>query len=1072
MAARFKLFELFGALGLDASQFKSELRTLRAEATVASQQLGKGLSSGFAAGSGDASASVDSLRLRLRLLEREAASAGSAVRQQVSLLGRSAGFGGPGLGSAAALLGGGALGIAGGVGAAVLGIKEFISAVNDMDVALKHIRGSTGETGAALGDLHTVFIQTLRDVPASAKDAADAIASLHQRTGATGEVLRDLTAQELTLARITGTDVRQQVLLTTKAFQDWGIATERQGAFMDYLLKIWQKTGTPINTILSQLDRFGEPLKTAGFSAEQAAAMIAKMDKEGVSVTATLSGLRWGAVAVARANQDLVGGFQETIDAIKGAKTEQEALTIAASVFKTKAATDIMRAAREGRMEIADFMKQLQASTDTIQKAGVASEGLSQSWQRFKNSASIAADAFTPILSAGANLLTLFTQLQNIQTQGFMLGARGIAGMLTGQPPIIMLPEARSRVGLTMPPEAWARSGRPGFTPDLSQQIAQLQADAGLGTHTEAQIRDQIVALQDLIKLLRQAGGHFYDLRTAEEALTKAQEQLAGNTKDAAKAFDLLLKSKPSLDSIISSSLFFGIEKTTEDLKELRQELALLTPRISMEDAAFAGFLKTIRDVDDAAEKRKAHEEAANKEIVASDAALRSLASAAGDTRFELDSLQRSLDIVTIAVRDGALKQEDLTRATHNYDMAVQRIIERGTVQARVLRQVSTILTDLGRGFADILLPRGGGGRDAEEEKRRNVLSILKQAADEFAQKGYSEPIKALGNFIGKIKAASTDAEANALAMRVLGRANQELVATIRHGGPAFEQMLQELRQGYPLLDRLAASTEQSTGRLSRMKQMLEEVGRSIIRMGIEGVINSTALSNAFRKLGDVLLRNLDILGQLIRHIPLVGRAIDDFIFGPRGGGAIGTLSTVYANQVSVIGQNVTTVGGGGDGRGGPGPPGMGGTSAAPSGAAGWIGAISGAVGAVASIIQAYQLHGIGSDTGRMEVSLRGILAEAQNIRVDSWMREEHLMLKLDDMWKTLQFGFDTLSLVMREIRDTGRIALGLPAGGAGAAPAISQTNNFYGLSGQQAAQTVLDDIVRLLEARGLRAPA
>lgn len=78
----------------------------------------------------------------------------------------------------------------------------------------------------------------------------------------------------------------------------------------------------------------------------------------------------------------------------------------------------------------------------------------------------------------------------------------------------------------------------------------------------------------------------------------------------------------------------------------------------------------------------------------------------------------------------------------------------------------------------------------------------------------------------------------------------------------------------------------------------------------------------------------------------------------------------------------------------------------------GTISAIEGAVTAVSSVLQYLQGRRMEQDIGRIEVTTRGQLNEALNLRRDLWDQQTNLFHKLDDMWNEIRNVVDILRLI------------------------------------------------------------
>lgn len=272
--------------------------------------------------------------------------------------------------------------------AVIAGIGAMaLSAALDFDEASDTIRVGTGATGKALDDLNTSFSTVFTSVPATAADAATAIADLNTRLGLTGPALEATATQFLNLARITKTDLNTAIAAGTRLFGDWSIATEDQSAALDFMFKTSQSTGIALDRLMQLVVQFGAPLRAFGFSMEEGAALMGKWEKEGVNLETVLSGMRFALGKFAEAGKEPAAALQEVIAAIQNAKTESESTAIAFENFGQRAATDMSRAIIEGRFNIDELVTSLKASSETINDAAKDSLSLGERWKVVKNSA-------------------------------------------------------------------------------------------------------------------------------------------------------------------------------------------------------------------------------------------------------------------------------------------------------------------------------------------------------------------------------------------------------------------------------------------------------------------------------------------------------------------------------------------------------------------------------------------------------------------------------------------------------------------------------------------------------------
>jgi len=280
------------------------------------------------------------------------------------------------------------------------------AAANDMDKAMKIIRKGTGATEKDLDALNKDFRAVFGQVPQGADVVSSALADLNTRTGLTGKALQDLTKQTLDLARVAGTDASQLVTQTTRVFGDWGVETSKTGQTLDYLWKVSQQTGIAVGELSRRMVQYGAPLRQMGFDLETSAAMLGKWEKEGVNADLVLGSLRIGLVNFAKAGEEPPKAMRRAIEEIKNMGSAAEANALAVEIFGARAGPDMAAAIREGRFDLDELLKTLQASPETIAAAAKETMSFGESMQQLKNRAEVALEPL------GKTLLDTFTQMQ------------------------------------------------------------------------------------------------------------------------------------------------------------------------------------------------------------------------------------------------------------------------------------------------------------------------------------------------------------------------------------------------------------------------------------------------------------------------------------------------------------------------------------------------------------------------------------------------------------------------------------------------------------------------------------
>lgn len=277
------------------------------------------------------------------------------------------------------------------------------------DDAYDRIRVGTGKTGEALEALQEDFRQVAANVPASFETVSAAITELHQRTGLVGPELQNLSTQLIQFSRVTGTDLSQNIALSTRMFGDWSVATDKQAETMDKVMRASQASGIATDRLMQLIVQFGGPLRQFGFSWDEAAAMLSKWEKEGVNVELVMGSMRIAIGHFAREGVDLREGLAQTIEKIKGMEDGSQAAALAMEVFGARAGPDMAAAIREGRFDFEEYLDAIENGADTILSAAEDTADAAEKWQQFGNRVALALEPVSKemfnLASAAADVL-------------------------------------------------------------------------------------------------------------------------------------------------------------------------------------------------------------------------------------------------------------------------------------------------------------------------------------------------------------------------------------------------------------------------------------------------------------------------------------------------------------------------------------------------------------------------------------------------------------------------------------------------------------------------------------------
>ncbi len=231
-----------------------------------------------------------------------------------------------------------------------------LAAWNQMDEAYDNLIAGTGATGEALDMLQEQFDDVYSAMPAEAMDVSNAIADLNTRFGFVNDKLGESAKAFLEFATVNKTDVSTSIQLVSRAMGDAGIdAWEYQGV-LDALTASSQASGISIETLTTNLAKYGAPMRALGYTTQESIAIFAQWEKAGVNTEIAFSGMKKAISNWAKEGKDGRVEFKKTLDEIKACPDIASATTKAIEVFGTKAGPDLADAIQGGRFEIEDML--------------------------------------------------------------------------------------------------------------------------------------------------------------------------------------------------------------------------------------------------------------------------------------------------------------------------------------------------------------------------------------------------------------------------------------------------------------------------------------------------------------------------------------------------------------------------------------------------------------------------------------------------------------------------------------------------------------------------------------------
>ncbi len=408
----------------------------------------------------------------------------------------------------------------------------------EFDDAADSILIKSGAVGDTLGQLQADFENVVKNVPTDFKTAADAIGLLHARTGQTGEGLQELATQLLNLSRLTGTDASENIRQATRAFGDWGIATEEQSLALDKMFRAAQLSGSSVAQLTQTIVQFGAPMRQLGISFDESLAMMAKWEKEGVNVETVLGTMRIALAKFAEAGLDPQDVFGRLVNTIRDMESPIEATALAMEVFGKRGGADMAAAIREGRFAIDEYVKDIEGAGGAIEDAARKTDDAKQEMEKAWNELKVAArpvvetvfEAMNAALTAAAPLMKDFAaNLRNI--------AEAFKAMKEGR--VTWSEVAAAAMGIETRPGSGPRTEMPTYNPSPREGFPTVGGnEPGAPESPPAPPGGPGLSAAELAALRKDEEA----IKAAARAARDAQRELEREAKAAAREAERIIK--------------------------------------------------------------------------------------------------------------------------------------------------------------------------------------------------------------------------------------------------------------------------------------------------------------------------------------------------------------------------------------------------------------------------------------------------------------------------------------------------------------------------------------------------
>jgi TP901 family phage tail tape measure protein len=328
----------------------------------------------------------------------------------------------------------------------------------DFEGSYRQIARTTGATGQKLKDLKGDFNDVLKSTPASMGQVAQTIEEVQRYTGPAAKNVSSLSKELLTMSRISGTDVKENSDAAIHAFENWGVSAKNAPRYMNQIYAASQKSGDSFSDLAGTVTKFGPALRALGYGFTRGTAMVAEFHHAGLNTSRMMMGMQTAAVKLAKEqttsdtavekahgklyeaelklagasakqrpkaletvkaaqerltlaekisskihSETLPQAFQKTLESIKHARNETDALAKAGTLFGARGGVQLVDAIRRGKFGADDLTKSLGKSGDAIDETANRTQTVAGAWGKLRNQTEVALQPISSDVFRGIN---------------------------------------------------------------------------------------------------------------------------------------------------------------------------------------------------------------------------------------------------------------------------------------------------------------------------------------------------------------------------------------------------------------------------------------------------------------------------------------------------------------------------------------------------------------------------------------------------------------------------------------------------------------------------------------------
>lgn len=257
-----------------------------------------------------------------------------------------------------------------GITAAIDGFGKLAGAALDaykqMDDGSDNVIKATGATGASADKLRESYNNVAKSFQGDFATIGNVLGEVNTRFGYSGKQLEETTKDFLRFADITGTDAKTAVADVSKALKAAGMEDKDYTKLLDQMARAAQASGISVSTLTDKLTKNGSTFRAMGFDTEETIALLAQFESAGVNTETAIAGMNTALKSWGSQGKNAKEEFQKALIEIGNAPTQVEKTQKVMETFGKKAGTELADAISTGRINYADFVKELKNSEGTV----------------------------------------------------------------------------------------------------------------------------------------------------------------------------------------------------------------------------------------------------------------------------------------------------------------------------------------------------------------------------------------------------------------------------------------------------------------------------------------------------------------------------------------------------------------------------------------------------------------------------------------------------------------------------------------------------------------------------------